>query len=91
MMCNFVYLLRCARDTLYCGWTNDLVRRLAAHNAGTGGKYTRIGEMNACPGFMFPDSFMVLTDPSGFRLDNRDTPEQEEIYAVGENGMPVMK
>ena len=57
----------------------------------TGGKYSRVGEMNACPGFMFPDSFIVPTDPSGFRLDNRDTPEQEEIYTVGENGMPVMK
>ena len=37
----FVYLLRCADGSLYCGWTNDLRRRLAAHNAGTGGKYTR--------------------------------------------------
>lgn len=35
------YLLRCADDTLYCGITNDLDRRLAAHNAGTGAKYTR--------------------------------------------------
>ena len=37
----FVYLLRCADGSLYCGWTNDLDRRLAAHNAGTGAKYTR--------------------------------------------------
>jgi putative endonuclease len=36
-----VYLLRCADDTLYCGITNDLKRRLASHNAGTGAKYTR--------------------------------------------------
>ena len=37
----FVYLLRCADGSLYCGWTNDLEKRLAAHNAGTGAKYTR--------------------------------------------------
>lgn len=37
----FVYLLRCADATLYCGWTNDLERRLAAHSAGTGARYTR--------------------------------------------------
>lgn len=55
----------------------------------TGGKYTRVGELNACPGFMFPDSFIIPANPSGFRLDNRDTPEQEEIYTVGENGMPI--
>lgn len=35
------YLLRCADDSLYCGITNDLERRLAAHNAGSGAKYTR--------------------------------------------------
>ena len=38
---NWVYLLRCADGTLYTGWTNDLEKRLAAHNAGTGAKYTR--------------------------------------------------
>ncbi len=36
-----VYLLRCSDGTLYCGVTNDLERRLAAHNAGKGARYTR--------------------------------------------------
>ena len=35
------YLLQCADHTLYCGITNDLEKRLAAHNAGEGAKYTR--------------------------------------------------
>ena len=35
------YLLRCADDTLYCGITNDLEKRLVAHNSGTASKYTR--------------------------------------------------
>jgi putative endonuclease len=37
----FVYLLRCAGGTLYCGITNDLERRLQAHRAGRGARYTR--------------------------------------------------
>jgi putative endonuclease len=37
----FVYLLRCADDSLYCGWTTDVPRRLAAHRAGTASRYTR--------------------------------------------------
>lgn len=37
----FCYLLRCTDGTLYCGITNDLEKRLAAHNAGTAAKYTR--------------------------------------------------
>ena len=36
-----VYILRCSDDTLYTGWTNDVEKRLAAHNAGKGAKYTR--------------------------------------------------
>ena len=36
-----VYVVRCADDSLYCGITNDLEGRLAAHEAGKGAKYTR--------------------------------------------------
>lgn len=38
---NYCYILRCADDTLYTGWTNDLSGRLKAHNSGKGAKYTR--------------------------------------------------
>ena len=36
-----VYLLRCGDGTLYAGITNDLGRRLAAHQSGKGARYTR--------------------------------------------------
>ena len=38
---NYVYLLRCADGTYYCGWTTDPQARLRAHNRGRGAKYTR--------------------------------------------------
>lgn len=38
---NYAYLVRCADGTLYAGWTTDLTRRVQAHNAGRGAKYTR--------------------------------------------------
>ena len=37
----FVYLLRCADGTLYCGWSTDPDRRLREHRAGTASRYTR--------------------------------------------------
>jgi putative endonuclease len=40
----FVYILGCRgkdRTLTYVGWTNDLDRRLAQHNAGTGARSTR--------------------------------------------------
>ena len=36
-----VYLIRCSDESLYCGITNNLKNRLAAHNLGRGAKYTR--------------------------------------------------
>jgi putative endonuclease len=37
----FVYLLRCADGTLYCGWSTDPERRLRQHLAGVASRYTR--------------------------------------------------
>jgi putative endonuclease len=36
----WVYLLRCADGSLYCGWTVDVERRVAAHVAGRASRYT---------------------------------------------------
>lgn len=38
---NYVYILRCADNTLYTGWTTNLDKRLKTHNNGKGAKYTR--------------------------------------------------
>jgi len=38
---HFVYIVECADGTLYTGWSNDVVRRVAKHNAGLGARYTR--------------------------------------------------
>lgn len=40
-MAYFVYLLRCADDTLYCGSSPDVQKRVQLHNLGKGAKYTR--------------------------------------------------
>ncbi len=37
----YVYILLCGDGTLYCGSTDDVARRLAAHRSGKGAKYTR--------------------------------------------------
>lgn len=38
---NYTYILRCSDGTLYCRYTNDLEKRLRAHNAGTASRCTR--------------------------------------------------
>lgn len=37
----YVYLLKCADGTRYCGVAIDVKKRVAAHNGGKGAKYTR--------------------------------------------------
>lgn len=36
-----VYLLRCSDNSLYCGISNDVAKRVSVHNAGQGAKYTK--------------------------------------------------
>lgn len=37
----YMYVLECADGTLYTGYSTDVKKRLAVHNAGKGAKYTR--------------------------------------------------
>ena len=41
-MNHYCYILQCRDKTLYCGYTNNLDKRLAVHNSGKGAKYTKI-------------------------------------------------
>ncbi|HWL25001.1 MAG TPA: GIY-YIG nuclease family protein [Ureibacillus sp.] len=38
---HYFYVLECADHTLYAGYTNNLEKRIATHNAGKGAKYTK--------------------------------------------------
>lgn len=40
-MTAYVYLVECADGSLYTGWAVDVERRVKAHNAGRGARYTR--------------------------------------------------
>lgn len=38
---HYVYIIECADGSLYTGYTTDVARRIAEHDAGEGAKYTR--------------------------------------------------
>lgn len=38
---NYAYIVKCSDDTLYTGWTNNLEKRIEAHNSKKGAKYTK--------------------------------------------------
>ena len=37
----YTYIVRCSDGSLYTGWTDDIGKRLDAHNKGVGSRYTR--------------------------------------------------
>jgi putative endonuclease len=41
-MAYYCYMVKCANDAYYTGWTTDPVRRVKEHNAGRGARYTRM-------------------------------------------------
>ena len=41
MEMNYTYIVECSDGSFYTGWTNDLERRMKAHNEGRGAKYTK--------------------------------------------------
>jgi putative endonuclease len=65
----WVYLLRCCDGSLYCGWTNDLDRRLRAHAAGRASRYTR--------------SRLPLTLALAVPLDDASAARREEARVKG--------
>ncbi len=40
-MVYYTYMVKCSDGSLYTGYTNDLDRRVSAHNSGNGAKYTK--------------------------------------------------
>lgn len=38
---NYVYILECSDGSFYTGWTNDIIERYKAHQAGRGARYTK--------------------------------------------------
>ena len=88
-----VYLIQCSDKSLYCGITNNLKKRLAAHNSGRGAKYTRsrrpVHLLRASPKLTKSDAlkleYSVKQVPAGEKQDELAKGESTlTIYAMVE-------
>ena len=69
----YVYILRCGDGTLYTGTTDDVERRLAAHRAGKGAKYTRgRGPLTLLASAEFPTKHDAMSAECRFKRLTRD-------------------
>ena len=80
-MANYTYIVRCKDDTLYCGWTNNLEKRIASHNAGTGAKYTR----NRIPvELVYYESFDTKEEAMSREYAIKQMTRREKLKLIGE-------
>jgi len=81
-----VYILRCGDGTLYTGCTNDLTRRLKAHQGGKGAKYTRSRPPVALAyQETMADKSAALRREAAIKRLTR----QEKLALIGEKGCPA--
>lgn len=69
-----VYVLRCADGTLYTGYTADLQRRLAQHQAGKGARYTRGRRpVELAASWPYPDRSSAMRAEAALKRLDRDS------------------
>ena len=67
-----MYVLKCADDSLYTGYTTDLERRIAHHNDGKGAKYTRAHRPVSLLYYeIFPDKSSAMSAEALFKKKSR--------------------
>lgn len=74
-----MYVVKCADETLYTGYTTNLDKRIATHNKGQGAKYTR----NRLPVTLlyyeeFPDKSSAMSAEYLFKQKTR----QEKLHYI---------
>lgn len=76
----YVYVLRCGDGTLYTGTTDDVARRLSAHRAGKGAKYTRgRGPLELLHTEQYPDRSAALRREYAIKQLSRE----EKLRLIG--------
>lgn len=83
---HYTYLLCCADGTLYCGWTNDLAKRVAAHNAGTGAKYTKARRPVA---LVYHEAFATKQEAMRREAEIKRLTRQEKLALIAPQAPPA--
>lgn len=80
---NYTYILKCADNTLYCGWTNHLEKRLKAHNEGKGAKYTKARRPVA---LAYYEEFLTKEDAMRREAAIKKLSRKDKLKLIGETG-----
>ena len=81
-MKTYAYIVRCQDGTYYTGWTNDLEKRIQAHNQGKGAKYTK-GRRPVT--LVYYEEFETKEDAMRREWEIKHLSKKEKINLISEN------
>lgn len=87
-MVHYVYVLECSDGSLYTGYTTDVGRRVAEHNAGEGAKYTAGRTPVQLRYVEYHDSRSAAMSRE-HAIKSRSRAEKEELISDDENRVDV--
>lgn len=78
-----MYVVSCSDGTLYTGYTNNLEKRLATHNAGKGAKYTRVRLPVSC---IYYEEFETKHEAMSAEYHFKRLTRQQKLNYIEERG-----
>lgn len=76
----YTYILECSDTTLYCGYTNDVEKRVKTHNDGKGAKYTK----SRLPvRVVYTESFAEKSDALKREMQIKKLPRKKKLELIG--------
>lgn len=85
---HIFYVLECADQTLYAGYTTDLERRVSQHNAGKGAKYTRARTPVKC---VYYETFETKTEAMQKEYAFKQLKRKEKLKIIGSETNEISK
>lgn len=77
---HFFYVLECADNSLYAGYTNNLEKRIATHNAGKGAKYTKPRTPVKC---VYYETFVTKQEAMRAEYAFKQLDRREKLHYIG--------
>lgn len=84
----YFYVLLCADNTLYGGFTTDPQKRLATHNAGKGAKYTKLPSRRPLK-MIYQESFETKSEALKKEYAFKHQPRSKKIAYLKENSVEI--
>ena len=84
----YVYILLTEDDKLYCGYTDDIEKRFAAHACGQGAKYTRVHKPNK---IVYSKEFQTKSDAMKEECRIKKLPRAKKLVLIHSASAPELQ